>query len=82
MVKSMFANRDERAAAVDYAPIVMKEITLIGSRSGPIREALSTIAADAVAVVSLIGKRMTLDDGPAILQTAAQPGMLKVLVDV
>ena len=82
VVKSMYANRADRVAAVDYAPIVMKEITLIGSRSGPIREALSTIAAEAVDVVSLIGKRMTLNDGPAVLQTAAQPGMLKVLVDV
>ena len=33
-------------------------------------------------VVSLIGKRMTLNDGPAVLNAAAQPGMLKVLVDV
>ena len=82
LVKSMYANRDDRVAAIDYAPIVMKEITLIGSRSGPIREALSTIDSGAVDVVSLIGKRMTLDDGPVILQTAAQPGMLKVLVDV
>ncbi len=82
VVKSMYANRQDGEASIDYAPIVMKEITLIGSRSGPIREALSTIAAEAVDVVSLIGKRMMLNDGPAILHTAAQPGMLKVLVDV
>jgi len=82
VVKSMYAGREDGAAAIDYAPVVMKEITLIGSRSGPIREALSTIASEAVDVVSLIGKRMTLNDGPAILQTAAQPAMLKVLVDV
>ncbi len=82
VVKTMYAPRHEPADGIDYAPIVMKEITLIGSRSGPIREALSTIASESVDIVSLIGRRMTLNDGPAILQTAAQPGMLKVLVDV
>lgn len=82
VLKSMYAARQERVADVDYAPIVMKEITVLGSRSGPIREALTTIATDAVDVVSLIGRRTTLNDGPVLLQTAAQPGMLKVLVDV
>jgi hypothetical protein len=43
---------------------------------------MSMIARGAVDVVSLIGKRMTLNDGPAVLKTAAQPGMLKVLVDI
>ena len=60
----------------------MKEITLLGSRWGPVGEALSMIARGAVDVVSLIGKRMTLNDGPAVLKSAAQPGMLKVLVDI
>ncbi len=82
IVKTMYARHEEPSAHVDYCPIVMKEITLLGSRSGPIREALSAIADGSIDVVSLIGKRMTLNDGPAILHTAAQPGMLKVLVDI
>ena len=82
VVKSMYARHPERSAHVDFCPVVMKEITVLGSRSGPIREALSTIADGSIDVVSLIGKRMTLNDGPAVLNAAAQPGMLKVLVDV
>ncbi len=82
VVKTMYARHEERPALVDYCPIVMKEITLLGSRSGPIREALSAIADDSIDVVSLIGKRMTLNDGPALLHTAARAGMLKVLVDI
>ena len=35
-----------------------------------------------VDVVSLIGRRMTLADGPAIVGAAQQPGMLKVLVEL
>jgi len=82
VVKTMYARATELPGAVDFAPIVMKEITLLGSRAGPMKEALSTIARGHIDVVSLIGKRMTLNDGPALLQTAAQPGMLKVLVDI
>ena len=82
VVKTMYALHRERTEHVDYCPIVMKEITLLGSRSGPIREALSAIAEDSIDVVSLIGKRMKLNDGPAVLQTAARAGMLKVLVDM
>jgi threonine dehydrogenase-like Zn-dependent dehydrogenase len=82
VLKTMLAGETGVAAEVDRSPIVMKEITLLGSRSGPISEALSMIAGGAVDVVSLIGKRMTLNDGPAVLRAAAQPGMLKVLVDI
>ena len=78
----MYALATELPATVDFSPIVMKEITLLGSRAGPMKEALSTIARGQIDVVSLIGKRMRLDDGPALLQTAAQPAMLKVLVDI
>ncbi len=82
VLKTMYAPETGMATAGDFSPIVRKEITLLGSRSGPISEAMTTVAHGAVDVVSLIGKRMTLNDGPAVLQAAAQPGMLKVLVDV
>ncbi|MHC4083425.1 MAG: alcohol dehydrogenase catalytic domain-containing protein, partial [Planctomycetota bacterium] len=82
VLKTIYALAKGVPADLDRAPIVMKEITLLGSRWGPTGEALSTIARGAVDVVSLIGKRMTLNDGPAVLNTAAQPGMLKVLVDI
>ena len=35
-----------------------------------------------VDVVSLISRRMSLDDGPAILRAAAQPEVIKVLVEI
>ncbi|MHC4209755.1 MAG: alcohol dehydrogenase catalytic domain-containing protein [Planctomycetota bacterium] len=82
VLKTMYALPKGVPTDIDCAPIVMKEITLLGSRWGPVGEALSMIARGTVDVVSLIGKRMTLNDGPAVLKTAAQPGMLKVLVDI
>jgi alcohol dehydrogenase len=66
---------------VDLSPLVIHEIELIGSFAGPVKEAVAAIARGEVEVLSLISKRMSLSDGPAILKTAAQPGMIKVLVD-
>jgi threonine dehydrogenase-like Zn-dependent dehydrogenase len=79
VLKSMYAGQ---AGDIDRSPIVMKELVVLGSRGGPMGEALSMIERGAVDVVSLIGKRMSLGDGPGLLRAAAQPGMLKVLVDV
>jgi len=67
--------------AIDLSPIVLNEIEIIGSFAGPIGEALVTLQRREVDVVSLISKRMSLTDGPAIMKTAAQPGIVKVLVD-
>ena len=82
VLMTMCAEPPSASPDVDLSPIVMKEISLLGSRSGPVGDAISMLARGAVDVVSLIGKRMTLNDGPAVLHAAAQPGMLKVLVDV
>ena len=59
----------------------MNEIELIGSHTGPLGEALSMISRREVDVVSLISKRMKLDDGPAILKAAGSGGVVKVLVE-
>lgn len=69
------------AAGIDLSPIVLNEIELIGSHTGPIGEALAMIARREVDVVSLISKRMKLDDGQAILKAADNPACLKVLVE-
>jgi threonine dehydrogenase-like Zn-dependent dehydrogenase len=65
VLKTIYALAKGVPADIDRAPIVMKEITLLGSRWGPTGEAMSMIARGAVDVVSLIGKRMTLNDGRA-----------------
>ncbi len=62
-------------------PVVVNELTVLGSGFGPVTEAVSMLAQGEVDVVSLISKRMSLASGTAILQTAGQPGIIKVLVD-
>lgn len=68
-------------AGVDLSPIVINELRVIGSRCGPFAEAIDWLSREAVDVVSLISKRMRLSDGPAVLEQAGQPGMLKVLLE-
>lgn len=65
----------------DLASLVFNEIELIGSHLGSINDALSMIARREVDVVSLISKRMSLSDGPALFKSAAQPGSIAVLVE-
>ncbi len=82
VLKTMTAAGDSPAPGVDLAPIVMKEISVLGSRSGPVAEAVSMLARGEIDVVSLISRRMTLNDGPAVLQKAGRPGVIAVLVEI
>lgn len=66
--------------ALNLAPIVVDEITVIGSRCGPFREALRALAEKQVDVASLIHRRMKLEQGRDAFELAARPGVLKVLL--
>lgn len=65
----------------DLSAIVINEISVIGSRCGPFTDALDALSREAVDVVSLISRRMKLSDGPAVLDQARRPGMIKVLLE-
>lgn len=66
---------------IDLSPLVLNEIEMIGSFCGPMAEALTVLARRQVDVVSLISRRMSLNDGAAILKAASAPGAIKSLVD-
>jgi threonine dehydrogenase-like Zn-dependent dehydrogenase len=66
----------------NLAPLVIDEITLVGSRCGPFDAALEALAAGDIRVTPLISARFPLSDGEQALQQAAQPGQLKVLLDI
>jgi alcohol dehydrogenase len=82
LLKSLLAPESRIPTGIDLTSIVLKEIELIGSHRGPISESVSMLARNEVDVVSLIGCRMSLDDGTALLDAVAKPGALKVLVSV
>ena len=67
---------------VNHDPICLNELQIIGSAGGgSIAEALNLLMRREVDAVSLISRRMNLSEGPAIMKTAAQPGISKVVVE-
>ncbi len=68
-------------APLNLAPLVIDEISVVGSRCGPFEPALRALVAGTVDVRSLISARHSLDDGVEALHHAAQPGVLKVLIE-
>jgi threonine dehydrogenase-like Zn-dependent dehydrogenase len=65
---------------LNLAPLVVDEINLIGSRCGPFREALRALLEQSVDVVSLIHRRLRLEQGLEAFELAKRPGVLKVLL--
>lgn len=65
---------------IDLSPLVINEITLVGSRCGPFAEAIQILAAEKVIVNGLITSRFNLAEGLKALETAKQPNQIKVLL--
>src|SRR5688572_1873839 len=65
-----------------WAPFVIDEVTLVGSRCGPFDRALDGLAKRQVDVLPLITDRFDLSHGLAALQRAQVRPVLKVLIDV
>lgn len=78
VLKSTIASRVD----VDLSAIVVKEITVVGSRCGPFGQAIEGLADGSVQVLPLISERYPLRDAVHALERASQPGMLKVLIDI
>ncbi len=81
LIKTLLSTQADAIRTASLTPVVVNELTVLGSGFGPMTEAVSMLAQGAVDVVSLISKRMSLASGPAIVQAAGQPGVIKVLVD-
>ena len=77
VLKSTVAER----VAHDLAPLVINEISVVGSRCGRFAPALSALKSGAVDVRSLISERRSLADAAAALEIAARPGVIKVLIE-
>jgi alcohol dehydrogenase len=65
---------------IDTAPVIVNEITLVGSRCGRFEPALELLDRGAVDVASLVAGRMPLARAADAFAYAAKPGVLKVLL--
>ncbi len=71
----------EAATTIDLSPLVVDEITMVGSRCGPFDKALAALADGTVPVEKMIDARFPLRDGVEAFARAGTGGVLKVLVE-
>jgi alcohol dehydrogenase len=67
-------------AGVETWPIVVKELTVIGSRCGPFPAALALLRSGRVDPRPLISRIFPLKDAARAIRYAQQPGVMKVLL--
>jgi threonine dehydrogenase-like Zn-dependent dehydrogenase len=65
---------------LNLAPVVIDEISVVGSRCGPFREALQLLEAKAVDVASLVSRRVKFENALEAMELAGRKGMLKVMM--
>jgi len=68
------------AAPAETWPIVVKEITVVGSRCGPFAKAIALLRSGKVDPTPLISGTFALKDAKAAIKHAQQRGVLKVLL--
>ncbi len=76
VLKSTFHGTTE----LNFAPVVVDEIEVVGSRCGRFRPALELLREDRVDVESLITEEYPLGEGLRAIERAAAHGVLKVLI--
>jgi alcohol dehydrogenase len=70
------------AAPVETWPIVVKEITVVGSRCGPFAKAIALLRSGKVDPTPLISRTFSLKDASQAIAYAQRSGVLKVLLNV
>ena len=66
--------------ALDAAPVIVNEISLVGSRCGRFEPALKLLRAGRLQLDDMIESEFALGDGPRAFERAQQRGALKVLL--
>ena len=76
VLKSTF----QGAAPLETWPIVVKEITIVGSRCGPFDKALALLRSGKVDPTPLITRTFPLESAPDAIEFAQKTGVMKVLL--
>ena len=66
----------------NLSPLVINEVTVLGSRCGPFPEAIKALAGGSVDVSALVSRQVGLDRGLEALVEAKSPKNIKVIIDV
>jgi len=69
------------ATRIDAAPVIVNEITLVGSRCGRFEPAIELLRSHKVRVKEMISESLPLSLAPRAFTLAAERGVLKVLLN-
>ena len=67
---------------LSLAPVVIDELTVVGSRCGPFPKAIDALACKVIDVRPLLAARYPLDEAEAAFAYASRKGVAKVILDV
>jgi len=67
---------------INLSPLVIDEITLIGSRCGPFPDAINALAAEQAVVHGLITSRFKLSDWEEAFQKSQESNQIKVVLEI
>lgn len=67
---------------VDLAPVRDGELKLVGSRAGNLREAVQVLSTGRIEVVSLITRRIRIEDVPSVIGQSSGAGAIQTLVEL
>lgn len=68
------------AASVETWPIVVKELTVVGSRCGPFAKAVALLRSGKVNPRSLVTRTFPLSEAPEAIRFAHESGVMKILL--
>ena len=68
------------AAPIETWPIVVKELSLVGSRCGPFNKAIALLRSRKIDPRPLITRTFPLEEAPTAIAFAQEPGVMKVLM--
>jgi threonine dehydrogenase-like Zn-dependent dehydrogenase len=71
-----------QGGGVDLAPLVINEVTVVGSRCGPFPQAIAALESGEVEITDLISRRFPLREALKALNEAELPRNIKILIDV
>jgi threonine dehydrogenase-like Zn-dependent dehydrogenase len=76
VLKSTIASKNK----MDFAPAIINEITIVGSRCGPFRPAINALASGLVNVDDLVSAVYPISEYKKAFEEAAKPENLKILL--
>ena len=77
-LKSTYAT----AGSTNWAPVVIDEVSVVGSRCGPFQDAIDSLARKQVDVLSLVSKSTRIEQGVDAFEAASQKDVVKVLLKI